>query len=112
MSDEWRELNRALWDERVPIHVVTEPLEWDEPGTYADLEAPTVHNRSMEWNHGLGAVVSAVIAAGLRVEFLHEHDHTLFPRWPFLERRADGTYHLPEGMPSLPLMYTLLALRT
>ena len=30
---------------------------WDEPGTYADPDAPTVHNRSIEWNHGLGAVV-------------------------------------------------------
>jgi SAM-dependent methyltransferase len=87
----------------------TEPLEWDEPGTYADLQAPTVNNRSVEWNHGVGAVVSALIAAGLRIEFLHEHDHTPFPRWPFLARAEGGIYRLPEGMPSLPLMYSLLA---
>lgn len=87
----------------------TEPLVWDEPGTYADRDASTMHNRSMEWNHGLGAVVSALVAAGLRIEFLHEHDHTLFARWPFLERASDGTYRLPERVPSLPLMYSLLA---
>jgi SAM-dependent methyltransferase len=85
------------------------PLTFDEPGTYADLTAPTVHNRSIEWNHGLGEVVSALITAGLRVEFLHEHDHTLFARWPFLRREADGTYRLPEGTPSLPLVYSLRA---
>jgi 2-polyprenyl-3-methyl-5-hydroxy-6-metoxy-1,4-benzoquinol methylase len=85
-----------------------EPFEWDEPGTYADPGATTEHNRSVEWNHGLGAVVSALVAAGLRIEFLHEHDHTLFARWSFLERAADGTYRLPEGAPSLPLMYSLL----
>ena len=55
-------------------------LQWDEPGTYADPEAETEHNRSVEWNHGLGSVVSALVAAGLRVEFLHEHDSTLFAR--------------------------------
>ena len=86
-----------------------EPLKLDEPGTYADPEATTVHNRSIEWNHGLGSVVSALVAAGLRLEFLHEHDHTLFARWPFLEKAADGTYRFPAGMPSLPLMYSLLA---
>lgn len=85
------------------------PLTWDDPGTYADLTAQTVHNRSIEWNHGLGDVVSALIDAGLRIEFLHEHDYTLFGRWPFLRREADGTYRLPEGTPSLPLMYSLRA---
>jgi SAM-dependent methyltransferase len=88
-----------------------EPFEWEEPGSYAEPGASTVHNRSVEWNHGLGAVVSALVAAGLRLEFLHEHDHTVEPRWPFLERSADGNYRLPEGMPSLPLMYSLLARR-
>ena len=89
-----------------------EPFMWDEPGTYADAEAVTEQNRSVEWNHGLGAVVSALVAAGLRVEFLHEHDHTLFAAWPFLERAADGTYRLPDGTPSLPLMYSVLATTT
>jgi SAM-dependent methyltransferase len=89
----------------------TEPYSWDEPGTYADPEAVTQHNRSVEWNHGIGAVVSALVAAGLRVEFLHEHDHTLFAVWPFLERGADGAYRLPEGTPSLPLMYSLVGSR-
>jgi SAM-dependent methyltransferase len=86
-----------------------DPLVWDEPGTYADLEAKTMHNRSIEWSHGLGSVVSALIDAGLRIELLHEHDYTLFPRWPMLRREADGTYRFPDATPSLPLMYSLRA---
>jgi 2-polyprenyl-3-methyl-5-hydroxy-6-metoxy-1,4-benzoquinol methylase len=86
-----------------------EPQVWDEPGTYADLEAETVHNITYEWNHALGDVVSAVIEGGLVLEFLHEHDHTLFPRWPFLEKSEFDTYRLPEGVPRLPLMYSLRA---
>jgi 2-polyprenyl-3-methyl-5-hydroxy-6-metoxy-1,4-benzoquinol methylase len=81
---------------------------YDDPGTYADLEAKTEHNRTEEWEHPLGDVVSAVIDAGLEIELLHEHDYTLFARWPFLEGR-DGLYRQPEGKPRLPLMYSLRA---
>lgn len=38
----------------------TEPQRFEDVGSYADLEAPTVHNRSIEWNHPIGSVVSAV----------------------------------------------------
>jgi len=86
-----------------------EPLLFDDEGTYADLTAHTTQNRSVEWTHGLGEVVTAILGAGLQITLLHEHDHTLFQRWPFLERRDDGTYHLPNDRPSLPLMYSLLA---
>jgi hypothetical protein len=71
------------------------PQVWDEPGTYADLEAKTVHNTTYEWNHALGDVVSALVEAGLVLEFLHEHGF--------------DTYRLPEGTPKLPLMYSLRA---
>jgi 2-polyprenyl-3-methyl-5-hydroxy-6-metoxy-1,4-benzoquinol methylase len=86
----------------------TEPLTFDDPGTYADLEAHTKHNRTEEWVHPLGDVVSAVIEAGLVIELLHEHDYTLFPRWPFLEQDGDA-YRFPAGQPRLPLMYSLRA---
>ena len=92
------------------FHDADEPLTWEEDGTYADLDADTVHNRTVEWTHGLGEVVTALVDAGFRIELLHEFAHTLFPRWPFLERRGDE-YHLPEGMPSIPLMYSVRARR-
>ena len=85
------------------------PQVWDEPGTYADLEAETRHNLTYEWNHPLGEVVSAVISAGFTVELLNEYDYTMFPRWPFLEKSGFDTYRLPEGKPRLPLMYSLRA---
>lgn len=91
------------------FHPRETPLEFDDAGTYAELDAVTEHNRTVEWHHGLGAVVSAVIDAGLTVELLHEHDFTLFPRWPFLVKSGRDTYRLPDDMPSLPLMYSLRA---
>jgi SAM-dependent methyltransferase len=85
------------------------PLEFDEAGTYAELDAATERNRTVEWHRGLGSVVTAVIDAGLTVELLHEFDYTLFPRWPFLVKSGRDTYRLPDDMPSLPLMYSLRA---
>jgi SAM-dependent methyltransferase len=84
---------------------------FEESGTYADLGAKTVHNRTTEWPHPLGDIVSAVIAAGLRLEFLHEQDYTLFPRWPFLEKHGFDEFRFPAGQPRLPLMFSLRAVR-
>ncbi|MFJ6464595.1 class I SAM-dependent methyltransferase [Streptomyces sp. NPDC091387] len=83
----------------------------ETPGTYADFDAPTVHNRSVEWQHPVGSVVSALAAAGLRIEFLHEHDASLFARFPALERQPDGCYRFPAERPRVPLMYSIKATR-
>ena len=94
------------------FHDGAEPHEWEEAGSYADQAAVTEHNRTVEWTHGLGAVVTALIDAGLTIEFLHEFDYTLYPRWPFLTRSGRDTFRLPEGMPSIPLMFSLRAHHT
>ncbi|MET8441913.1 MULTISPECIES: class I SAM-dependent methyltransferase [Streptomyces] len=83
----------------------------DSPGTYADLDAVTVHNRSVEWQHPVGEVVSALAAAGLRIEFLHEHDASLFPRYQVLKRGGDGYYRFPSDRPRIPMMYSIKASR-
>jgi len=109
---EFHPLAHTLADDELTVanpYFHDEPLVFEDEGTYADLEAKTTPNRSVEWIHGLGEVVSALLGAGLRITLLHEHDHTLFQRWPFLERRADGTYHVPADRPSLPLMYSLVS---
>ncbi len=83
-------------------------------GTYADLEAETVHNVTHEWTHPISEVLSAVLAAGLGIDLFHEHDYTLFSRWPMLERgELEGVtkyiYRFPAGHPRLPLIYSLRA---
>ena len=73
------------------------------------VETETVHSTTYEWNHAVRDAVSAVIEAGLALEYLHEHNYTLFPRWPFLKKSGFDAYRLPEGAPRLPLMYSLRA---
>lgn len=83
----------------------------ETPGTYADLGARTVNNRSVEWQHPIGEVVSALCAAGLRLEFLREHDVSLFPRFETLTADDNGYYRFQDGRPRIPLMYSLKAVR-
>ena len=88
-----------------------EPLVTDEPGSYVDFEAETVDNLSFARLHTLGDIVTAIVRTGLRLEFLHEHDVTVFQQFPELVKGDDGYYRLPEGQPRLPLMYSLKASR-
>ncbi len=83
----------------------------DPPGSYADRGAHTSANETRQWNHGLGAVVTALIRAGLTITELRESDREVLQRWPVLEPAADRTWRMPAHLPSLPLMYTLRARR-
>ena len=69
--------------------------DWpEEAGTYTEPRRPrcTTHGGVA---HPIGKVVSALAARGLRIEFLHEHDYTLYPRWPQLRRESGRDLPLP-----------------
>lgn len=84
---------------------------YESPGSYADWNAETTHNTATEWHHTLGDVVSAIAGAGLRIEFVHEHDTIPFQRYAALV--ADGDrFRYPDQAAPLPLMYSLAATAT
>jgi SAM-dependent methyltransferase len=89
------------------------PWVWDddpdEPGSYADTEATFEHNDTVEWNHGIGAVVTALARAGLRIESLVERPTLFMQRWPFQEEHAHQDWRNPEDMPQIPLSFSLIA---
>lgn len=87
-----------------------EPNVWDEPGSYAAYDAPTVHNLTVQFQHPLGRVVTALARAGLRIEFLHEHDFSLFQQFEGLRRDPDGGFRY-DGEGRLPLLYSIKARR-
>lgn len=83
------------------------PQVWDEPNTYTD--GPALENTvTMQFQHGLGEVVTALVGAGLRLEFLREFDFTLFQRFGTLVSDKTG-HRMPEGRPRIPMMYSLIA---
>ena len=87
------------------------PFVDDSAETYTDAERPLVQRRSYEWNHSIGEIVTALIGHGLRVDWLAEHDWTVWPRWEWLERGADGNWHPPAGKARAPLTFSVLATR-
>jgi len=89
-----------------------EPLEWNDEVTYAGSE--TVSSpRSVEWNHSLGEIVSAVLDAGLRLTGLVEHDSVPFE--PFqgamTHDPVTGEYRLTERPERFPATFTLTAVK-
>jgi len=89
----------------------TGPEVWDEPGDYADPEAVLAHSRTVEWPHPISEVICSIIDAGLRVEFFHEFAESSFARFSFMEQIGPRLYRMPAGMPELPLMYSIRALK-
>lgn len=88
-----------------------EPLVLDEPGTYADEDADVQNTVTHEWNHPIGEIVTALIDAGLQIQFLHEHQTIPWKPFAMVEEAGGGNYKLPDGFPSLPLLFSLKATR-
>jgi SAM-dependent methyltransferase len=85
------------------------PVEDDQDGTYVDLEAKFENKLTYHFPHPVGEVVSALIDAGLRIEFLHEFP---FTPWKFLEtmKQVDPySWRLAENDGSVPLIYSIKA---
>jgi SAM-dependent methyltransferase len=94
---------------RYPYFSHTEPISIPTKGSYADRDAKVNQEVEYGWSHGLGEIVTALTAAGLHIDFLHEFP---FCEWPvsFLQPAADGTYRLPpEHEGKLPLFFSLKA---
>jgi SAM-dependent methyltransferase len=85
------------------------PRVTDSPYTYTD--GPELeHTRSVWFQHQLGQVVTALAEAGLRVDFLREHDFDAFQRYQALEQHG-AQFRFPAGRPRVPLTFSLRASR-
>lgn len=62
-----------------------------------------------EWQHSLGDVVSAICAAGLRIESLREFPFCHYRAFPHMVRGSDGWWRFPENNESIPQMFSLKA---
>lgn len=86
-----------------------ETTSFTEEGTYADREALVTNQTTEEWTYRLGDVVTALLDAGLQLEFLHEHPFTVYEQFPFLEKNAPERWRFPANDEPIPLMFSLRA---
>ena len=86
------------------------PLVLDDPRDYADEDARLENVRTVQWMHPLGETIGAVIGAGLRLDWLNEHDAVPWRMFRVLVRDDKGLYRWPQR-PWLPLAFSLMATR-
>jgi SAM-dependent methyltransferase len=92
-----------------------EPLREEGDGSYADRTMTLANRVTYSWYYTLGGVVTALSAAGMHVEFVHEWPRTPEPLFAFLQRddsmAGEEWYRMRDGLPNLPLSFTLRARR-
>ena len=94
---------------RRPYFTPKEPLRIEEEGSYADNDARLEYRVTYSWPHSLGEVVTALIDAGLRIDFLHEFPFTAEEFFPSCVASPDGSFHLAQHNGSIPLLYSIKA---
>jgi SAM-dependent methyltransferase len=100
-----------------PYFEQSEPMTWDNDGTYVQTDARMEHSVMHVWNHGIGETVTALLQAGMRITGLTEHDtipvnsfHGLME--PVTPRRMAGSeWRLAENPARLPHSFTLQAVK-
>ena len=85
--------------------------EIDDTTDYAVEGAVLENTKTFEWMHPLGDTVSALIAAGLTIDFLHEHYELPWKMFGTLEPTGTGLFRWPDKR-WLPLGMSLSATRT
>jgi SAM-dependent methyltransferase len=54
--------------------LMAEPFVYDDAATYKGDPTSLAHTRTYEWCHPMGDIIGGLLEAGLRLEFLHEHE--------------------------------------
>jgi len=93
-----------------PYFHTGEAIKWEVEGSYANPEEEFKHD-SYEWAYGLGDVVSALIRAGLRIEFLHEFPYSNCSCRPYTKEISPGKYVHPRIKHELPYMFSIRAIK-
>jgi SAM-dependent methyltransferase len=95
-----------------PYFERAEPMIFEEAGTYVQTDAVFIHNRTHSWNHGLGEMVTALLAEGMELTGLAEHDSVPWEALPGqMEQIGGGEWRLADRPWRLPHSYTLEAIK-
>ncbi len=84
-------------------------MHWAEPVTYNGDETPLQNPDTWEWVHPLSDIINALLANGMQLDFLHEHDILPWPTMSIMEPCDEhpGMFRLPEGVVGPPVAFSL-----
>ncbi|TCO19009.1 hypothetical protein EV644_111249 [Kribbella orskensis] len=83
----------------------------DTTVTYTGDQIPG-RQRSFEWMHSLGEVVTTLAATGFQITRLRESEVLQWPRFNGMHQTPKGWWRLPDEAPRIPLLYALLATKS
>jgi SAM-dependent methyltransferase len=85
----------------------SEPLIWEDEGTYADKNAKVKNKKTFEWQHTISDILNALINAGLIIDEIGEYPELVWRYIPASKKVDDEYYRIP-GNP-LPQTWSVLA---
>ena len=87
-----------------------EPVIEKQLHDYVDPDSALTGAAIYNWIHPLGDVVSSLVASGMTLDWLHEHDAVPWRMFQILVKDGSGLYRWPDR-PWLPLGFSLMATR-
>jgi 2-polyprenyl-3-methyl-5-hydroxy-6-metoxy-1,4-benzoquinol methylase len=102
LDDAMEQLHYSYFNDEV---IVTE-----QKGTYGDRDAPITYTE-YGWNHPFSEIFSALIGAGLHIEFLHEYPFSPYNCFANVEQGADGYWRFKDRGNRFPMMYSIKAVK-
>ncbi len=106
-----------------PVGMALDAQPSDPSGRSLRLDRPYFHTREPQteqtpgepavyaWGYGLGEVVTALAATGLRVDSLREYPWAHWRQFPQLVESGDGYWRWPDPANQFPLLFSLRATR-
>lgn len=85
-------------------------VEYCETQDYVAGETQFANPTTYTWIHPLGDIVTGLIEAGMRLDWLHEHASVTWRMYRILVEDERGLWHWPDK-PWLPLAFSLSATR-
>ncbi|MCV9997996.1 methyltransferase domain-containing protein [Pararhizobium sp. YC-54] len=89
---------------RTPVDA---PLLFEESHTYTGDERPLTHQRMYEWLHPLSDTVNALLKAGMRLDFLNEHEILTWRHYPGMIETGEDQFEQAPGLPRIPLSFSI-----
>jgi SAM-dependent methyltransferase len=85
------------------------PLQFTNETTYTGDPTIMSHQSTREWIHSLSAVLGGLIDAGLTMTMFREHEVLPWQGLKCLVPAPDRMWRLPDGVPRIPLSYSVRA---
>ncbi len=94
-----------------PYFVKASPYVTFNNYSYAGDGRTLVNNKQYKWGHSMSEIFNCLTDAGLKIVSIDEYHKSFYNILPNMSQREDGWWYLNEYADSLPLVFSLKALK-